>query len=824
MSLVSAAVDKGNAGVGGGSRRSVYQKDGKPLSKEALYRSKLKYGVFQSPARGSKIGVSDSKVASDAAAHRASSNKTSIESYKRLSVDENASKAATKANLQSQERPQTSSITSSVTGSSEASVGSARAASRKRQAVSGGPKEGANPRLGNMDITKVLEGAERAANKRIVDRINPVRQNYTYGLITGDKGRTGETNYSLTSSVVEQLKTKGEYVTEAENEADPNHIASHASNAALSHDPTESMDREAIERQARNSEYFKQLSSRQVLDLARARADLKLKQIDKETKDKLIFSNEEYNKVAVEIAKKHHEERQRLTGGKVNLGGGLWLAPEEVEHIAQGFITPVLADVDKRAVQQRAVDADIQRRTMDHEQKYAEWKALQKQKHDNDVLAQREARERHEQELGSVHEVFEDKLYNLVKEKKNLINEKEEELVKVQESYAKLKAELDDVLAQEATRVEKVFTERQTELEEDIATIKKENLEAIQPLDSELETKRIESDKLVAEHDQVKDTVDGLSADVETYKAKIAELNQQLLSVSATLQEQQEGLRALHASKDELEAQIDNNLVAASQASERAELSRKDVDLKRKEVDSVLSEYQAKLERAQDKLSKERSALLQTSLKVSQLKGMPSINESKARSLIGITSDEYLSKFANKKTKQPKKLTKHDDDSVEYIIAVTDTSPATFTNKKRGIFPNMKSRGSTSAATGQPSAKQRKIHPSAAYISNSPKKDSALGRFLQKIIPSKKNGSKKTNTNKKTPVARSSTVPVARKFEHQKKPVYTDSSQDVLGPGRRDHAKATDEEVDADDVRELLELERSNDSKDRRESLFKEVF
>ncbi|KGK35943.1 hypothetical protein JL09_g4906, partial [Pichia kudriavzevii] len=62
------------------SKYNVYQTDGKPLSTEAIYRAKLKYGVYTNPAKIS-LGVDHS--ASDTAAILAANTDLSIHPYAR---------------------------------------------------------------------------------------------------------------------------------------------------------------------------------------------------------------------------------------------------------------------------------------------------------------------------------------------------------------------------------------------------------------------------------------------------------------------------------------------------------------------------------------------------------------------------------------------------------------------------------------------------------------------------------------------------------------------------------------------------------------------
>ncbi|GME83531.1 unnamed protein product [Ambrosiozyma monospora] len=72
------------------TRQSVYQTNGRPLSEEAIYKAKLKYGVYKNPA---KVNLGVDASASDTAALLASASDLSIHPYKR----ELSSEAATAA-------------------------------------------------------------------------------------------------------------------------------------------------------------------------------------------------------------------------------------------------------------------------------------------------------------------------------------------------------------------------------------------------------------------------------------------------------------------------------------------------------------------------------------------------------------------------------------------------------------------------------------------------------------------------------------------------------------------------------------------------------
>ena len=89
MSLVSAVKDN-NPKDGKKKKQQAQQK---PLSREAMYRAKMKYGVYQSPANIHSVGVPDAARASDSAAVLAHTSQQTVEAYKRL-LDPNATKAA----------------------------------------------------------------------------------------------------------------------------------------------------------------------------------------------------------------------------------------------------------------------------------------------------------------------------------------------------------------------------------------------------------------------------------------------------------------------------------------------------------------------------------------------------------------------------------------------------------------------------------------------------------------------------------------------------------------------------------------------------------
>lgn len=638
MSLVSAVVDDDNVSTTTSTRNSVYQTTGKPLSKEALYRAKLKYGVYQSPARQTTTGVSDVKVASDVAANLANSNKVTIEAYKRLFVDSNASKAAT--SVTSSNRSRASSVTSKVSTTDTRSL---KAAS-KALSTPAKPtvEQSVAPRTPALNITKVLEGAERNAGKRIDSRTNPERVNFTYGLKTGGSAKAAETSFTLTSEIIDNIYSKSEYVAEAETEADPRQYASKAAYAVRNFDPKQTTDKALAEKEKQKQAYFKQLTSQEVLSLARANAQESLNKIDRKNAEARLFDNEEYNKLAVAIAQKNSSKSSQTTG-KINLGGGLWLTPQDVDNIAKGLITPVLDEVDTRAVQQRAVDEDIKQRNVDYKEQYAEWKVLQVGKLANDKTMLRETAMRHERETLSAHNNAEKKYKGLCDTKTAAVQAKEQDLAETEKSYEELQREMEGLLEEEATRVETELSELNKAHKLDIIAARTEQDELLKPYIDDVTAAETEHERLLKERDDITKEIEDLRQSIEDHKSNIERLTEEIEEADGKHAEEERNLDDLLTSKDGLKEDIDTNIVVvATRAKEQAALSSEEARLKQLEVNAMLNERQGELNKAELDLKREKLSLLESMRNVAELKGDDKLDEEKLKALIGVTSDEFV--------------------------------------------------------------------------------------------------------------------------------------------------------------------------------------
>ncbi|SCV05691.1 LANO_0H13058g1_1 [Lachancea nothofagi CBS 11611] len=636
MSLISAAADindSSSTASNGSTRQSqVYRKDGKPLSKEALYRAKQKYGVYQSPARSTGTGVSDAKMASDVAANLANNNRTTIEAYKRLMVDSDASKAATAVSS----RSRASSVSSNVTA-----VSDKRSTSAATKALAAKPVEVpvTTNKLG-MDMSKVLSGAEAAAGKRMGIRSNPEKIVYVH---SKDSAKAAERSFSLTPEIMDKISTKGQLEAEAELEADPKKYASQAAYAVRDFNPNEKAEKELLEREKRKQAYFGMLTSPQVLAMAKTNAQFKLDSMDKAAPGSL-YRNAEFNKLAVALAQKNSSQRS-VHSGKINMGGGLWLSQADVQNIAQGLITPVLDEVDSRALQQRAMDEDIKQRKIDYKDQNTAWIELQRNKLGNDKMYSRETRLRHKRETEGLHTRTERRFESLVTTKDSEVAEMEKALQDAKNSYAALQKQMEQALIDEEKRCETELVNLAQEQKDDLALARTEQTEQLQPYIDDLRAAETEHERLVAEREAIAQAIADLRTSIQNHKVRIEELDKELVDTAAKHEDEEAKLQDLTTEKEQFNEKIDTHFVVLAQkAKEQALQSSEESRLRQLEVDAMINERQGELNITELHLKNEKLVLLDAMRDVTQLKGEEKLDEDKVKALIGMTSDEFIAK------------------------------------------------------------------------------------------------------------------------------------------------------------------------------------
>lgn len=680
MSLVSAVKDQDRDELLNGSHpagtvkkttirssSSVYQTSGEPLSKEALYRAKLKYGVYQSPATKTSTGVSEPKVASDIAANLANDNKTTINAYKRLFVDPGAAKAATKVGVKGIQHVPANEVASTHAGSQSAatraySIASNTSAKKVTKTSGEGNRHRShsvssashaltssfsekkvNPPPKPLNLAKVLSGAERQAEQRIHDRTTPERKNFSYGLKTNAAGKAAGNSFQLTKETLGKMASKIDS-TAIEKEADPHNYAEWAAYAVRDIDPKTLMNLDFQEAEKKRQTYLSQLTSQQVLLKARENADRELKAIDALDHHNFLFGNEAYNKAAVERARKNAEKMVPYQN-KINLGGGLWLSPEDVDDIAKGLINPVLGEVTQRAGDQRATDLDIKERNETYRREYAAWLDMQHSKLQNNQLIVAETDSRHAREKEAT-KAEATKTYNeLVARKDKEIAEKNEKLAKTKESKAALEKQMEDRLKSEDERVKLMIANFTKSNEKDIKASKKEQEELLKPYHDGLKEAEDEHARLLKEKTSIEEEIEKLRTSIETHKEQLAKYEEDIKAQEEKETSERQRLTELGTEKDELRTDLDENvIVTANKAKEQAAISSEEARLRQLEVDAIINERKSKLNETEIELQREKLSMLDAMRKVAEARGDKKIDEERVKSLIGMTSEEYMTK------------------------------------------------------------------------------------------------------------------------------------------------------------------------------------
>lgn len=709
MSLVSAVKDRDHDEVlqsGSDARRvvkissSVYQTSGEPLSKEALYRAKLKYGVYQSPATNASVGVAHPKAASDIAANVANENKITINAYKRLFVDPGAAKAATKVGVKGIEHVPTVEVKKSHAGSQSAatraySIASSTTSAKKvtknavtrerSQSVSSAThvlsakpvstSEKVNPTPKPMNMSKVLSGAEKQAEKRIHDRTTPDRKNFSYGLKTGGAGKAAGNSFELTKDTLSKMAAKIDSAT-IEREADPHKYAEWAAYAVRDVDPRSLVKSEYQEREKRRQQYLSQLTSQQVLAKARENAERELKAIDALDNEKFLFGNEAYNKAAVELARKNAQKMAPYQN-KINMGGGLWLSPEDVNDIAKDLINPVLGEVTQRADDQRATDLDIKERTDTYNAGYAAWLEMQHSKIRNNATIVVDTNTRHAKEKEEAKAKATSDFNELVARKDQQIAEKEEELTKTGESKEALEKEMEEKLKSKDESVALMIANFEKSNKDDLEDAHKEQEELLKPYHEALAAAEGEHAKLLDEKSSIQREIEKLHASIDSHNVLLLKYER---GIKAHDEEQTKGLTNLEnldSEKQKLSSDINENAVnLANSAKERAAISAEEARLRQLEVDALVNEHQSKLKETEIELQREKLNMLDAMREAAEARGDSKIDEERVKELIGMSSEDYIAQQKKALLKEEKAPVGADldeeDEPDEDNLATTD--------------------------------------------------------------------------------------------------------------------------------------------------------
>lgn len=119
----------------------------------------------------------------------------------------------------------------------------------------------------------------------------------------------------------------------------------------------EHQERSKRERLAREKEQAEFAQKHEILISAALRnVNSSLGAIDKDIRDNTLWGNKEFIAAATAHAEQQITGKYSANVGKVDLGGGLIMTPEEVHAIAQRHVQPVLDELHEKALEQREQD------------------------------------------------------------------------------------------------------------------------------------------------------------------------------------------------------------------------------------------------------------------------------------------------------------------------------------------------------------------------------------------------------------------------------------------------------------------------------------
>ncbi|CCF55666.1 hypothetical protein KAFR_0A02280 [Kazachstania africana CBS 2517] len=651
---------------------SVYQTSGEPLSKEALYRAKMKYGMYQSPAKNYPLGVSDVRVASDAAATRANSVDLTVEEFKRY-LDPDATRAASsvsrknKENVIPDEAPKVAGRRMRANSAASKAYSLASTNSGTSSIIGGKTPKQKNKELEKLhdnssahikpNMSKIINGAEKKAGTRVQQRWQPERKNYSYGLKT-DAAENNQFNF--TSNVMGNIMAKTETEARRKNvdrerqeiQEKAKKDAAFALGAAFAvkdMDPTTIVDEELLTKEQEKKIYLKQLTSQQVLARARANVDKEIQALEEQNYEQRLFGNEEYNRAAVAVAKANYTNNKSQYSNMINLGGGLWLKPEEIEKISHDMLNPVLNEINKKADDQRAADIEIAEKTKFYSQDLSNWNRLNSEKVKNDEQYTVDAKKNFQTQKAKAVEEATEKYDAMIKAMEKQVADENKELEKAKQAYEDLKEETRMKLALEQERADKELENWGKYRENDLKDALKEQEILLQPYVDDLKSAEKEEKRLIGEYDGINEEIVRLRTGIESHKKKIANYESDLAGQENREERENILQDELEKNKADLELELnDNIIVLANKAKEEAALAAKEARLKQLEVEAVLNKRKTDLNKTEIELQKEKLNLLDVMKEVAELSGDNKLDEERVKNLIGETPDDFIAKVNSK--------------------------------------------------------------------------------------------------------------------------------------------------------------------------------
>lgn len=679
------------------SMGKIYHTEGEPLSKEALYRAKMKYGQYQSPANNYTIGVSNAKLSADAAASLADSSHVNVPTYIR-EIDVNAHKAARSIGKRNSKKM--SSRTSSITSNSQVSgIGSASAASKAysmsyvqspletsssasltestnrtysissaasaatRKSLTSAtsvPKKASTTSL-RPNYSKLINAAERKADATMKDRSDPERKNFQYGIRksvsnSAEDRKQFEINQGTMQKVMNKNANSKERISaqklEQENDMKRSKRLVDAKNAAVKVKDKDyynrDIDQEIAQKKRERDEYLRQLTSTQVLSIARAKVDQQMNLIETAQAENRIFENDSYNKAAIAMAQSRSENREKTRNqyaNKINLGGGLWLSPEDINQISQNLLNPILGEIDSTAKEQRETDLEIQQRTKKYNEELASWKAMQQQKDANDIKIVKDMQLKRDTEFETISNQLSEEYNKLKLDLQSQVDAKQKDLDDTIQRYEDLKEEFEMRLNMENELADKEIDSWQKYQDNMINDAEREQTELLAPYNEQLDIANKTHDQLSTEYDNILTDITKLQAVIDGHKAKVEEYTELIKVQEAREDREVSLLNNLTEDKEALNTTLEEDImVRAQRVKEQLQLSSKEYEMKQLEIGAMINERQDNLQKIDINLQEERLKLLDAMQKVSKVRGDEKLDENKIKTLFGMTSDEFMEK------------------------------------------------------------------------------------------------------------------------------------------------------------------------------------
>lgn len=491
--------------------KSVYKKQGAPLSEAANYQAKLKSGVYLNPSKPTQ--EVDSKAFVSNAALLAAKSDLSIKPYQRelskdaslaalaakdvpgpkpVKINKNpaySSSAASSANLKAGLSGKTAGKTSSISSTSSYSTSAAKSLasvnpSAHAQSILSSKYKGSDYTNGAIDYHKLNSKAH--LNTSGILNAETIKDS-RHGLASNKGSLAGSIDYSRLTSSAEKgasdlLSTKLES-RDFSLAASGAHAASILGKLAPVEEP----------------KLYSKIDAK-VLALAKLNAAKTLDKVSKSNHDSYLYTNVDFNKQAIKIAQQKRAERDANShAGEYDVGGGLYVPIGDVEAIARRFVSPVLAEIEIRANEQRKLDEEYAQEQ--------ERLRQEKTQHDLEVREQKqtEKRELKEEKDGHKQQLQLEKADYLAK-KKELEELKEAELTKQKEILTALEQKHELTVQQlnkekeyENDKLYKELSDFKDSKQKELAQLNGEYAAKLGPILEKLDQENIALHELVAE-------------------------------------------------------------------------------------------------------------------------------------------------------------------------------------------------------------------------------------------------------------------------------------------------------------------------------------